>query len=65
MNIHEYQAKELLKKFGAPVTNGVHGETSEDLLNKSKLLKTEKYVLKAQIHSGGRGKLEVLKLLIP
>ena len=39
MNIHEYQAKELLKKFGAPVPNGVHGETSKDLLNKSKLLK--------------------------
>ena len=35
MNIHEYQAKELLKKFGAPVPNGVHGETSKDLLNKS------------------------------
>ncbi len=62
MNIHEYQAKELLKKFGAPVPNGVHGETSEDLLNKSKLLKTEKYVLKAQIHSGGRGKAGGIKI---
>ena len=62
MNIHEYQAKELLRKFGAPVPNGVHGETSEDLLNKSKLLKTEKYVLKAQIHSGGRGKAGGIKI---
>ena len=62
MNIHEYQAKELLKKFGAPVPNGVHGDTSEDLLNKSKLLKTEKYVLKAQIHSGGRGKAGGIKI---
>mgnify|MGYP001378059407 FL=1 len=62
MNIHEYQAKELLKKFGAPVPNGVHGETSKDLLNKSKLLKTEKYVLKAQIHSGGRGKAGGIKI---
>ena len=62
MNIHEYQAKELLKKFGAPVPNGVHSETSEDLLNKSKLLKTEKYVLKAQIHSGGRGKAGGIKI---
>ena len=62
MNIHEYQAKELLKKFGAPVPNGVYGETSEDLLNKSKLLKTEKYVLKAQIHSGGRGKAGGIKI---
>ena len=62
MNIHEYQAKELLKKFGAPVPNGVHGDTSKDLLNKSKLLKTEKYVLKAQIHSGGRGKAGGIKI---
>ena len=62
MNIHEYQAKELLKKFGAPVPNGVHGESSKDLLNKSKLLKTEKYVLKAQIHSGGRGKAGGIKI---
>ena len=56
MNIHEYQAKKLLKKFGAPVPNGVHGSTTEEILNKTKLLNTEKYVLKAQIHSGGRGK---------
>ena len=62
MNIHEYQAKELLKKFGAPVPNGVHGDTSKELLNKSKLLKTEKYVLKAQIHSGGRGKAGGIKI---
>ena len=62
MNIHEFQAKELLKKFGAPVPNGVHGDTSEDLLNKSKLLKTAKYVLKAQIHSGGRGKAGGIKI---
>ena len=62
MNIHEYQAKELLKKFGAPVPNGVHSDTSKDLLNKSKLLKTEKYVLKAQIHSGGRGKAGGIKI---
>ena len=62
MNIHEFQAKEWLKKFGAPVPNGVHGDTSKDLLNKSKLLKTEKYVLKAQIHSGGRGKAGGIKI---
>ena len=45
MNIHEYQAKKLLKKFGAPVPNGVHGSTTEEILNKTKLLNTEKYVL--------------------
>ena len=41
MNIHEYQAKKLLKKFGAPVPNGVHGTTTEEILNKTKLLNTE------------------------
>ena len=62
MNIHEYQAKELLKKFGAPVPNGVHGSSTEEILNKTKLLNTEKYVLKAQIHSGGRGKAGGIKI---
>ena len=62
MNIHEYQAKKLLKKFGAPVPNGVHGTTTEEILNKIKLLNTEKYVVKAQIHSGGRGKAGGIKI---
>ena len=53
MNIHEHQAKQILKKFGANVPEGVFGFTVEELLKKCKLLKTEKYVLKAQIHAGG------------
>ena len=56
MNIHEHQAKQILKKFGAIVPEGVFSLTVEDLLEKCKSLKTEKYVLKAQIHAGGRGK---------
>ena len=56
MNIHEHQAKQILKQFGAVVPEGVFGFTVEELLEKSKLLKTDKYVLKAQIHAGGRGK---------
>ena len=56
MNIHEHQAKKLLKEFGAPVPNGIYGFSVDEILKKSKLLKTEKYVLKAQIHAGGRGK---------
>ena len=56
MNIHEHQAKKLLKEFGAPVPNGVYGLSVDEILQKSKLLKTNKYVLKAQIHAGGRGK---------
>ena len=56
MNIHEHQAKELLKKFGVPIPNGVVAFSVEEALEKAKLLKTEKCVLKAQIHAGGRGK---------
>jgi len=63
MNIHEHQAKELLKKFGAPVPNGVVAFSLEEALKKSKLLKTNKYVLKAQIHAGGRGKAGGIKVL--
>ena len=63
MNIHEHQAKELLKKFGVPVPNGVVAFSIEEVMKKVKLLKTSKYVLKAQIHAGGRGKAGGVKIL--
>ena len=63
MNIHEHQAKQILKKFGVPVPEGVFGLTIEELLEKCKSLKTNKYVLKAQIHAGGRGKAGGVKIL--
>ena len=63
MNIHEHQAKALLKKFGAPVPNGVSGKSVEEILEKAKDLKTDKFVLKAQIHAGGRGKAGGVKIL--
>ncbi len=63
MNIHEHQAKQILKKFGAVVPEGVFGFTVEELLEKCKLLKTDKFVLKAQIHAGGRGKAGGVKIL--
>ncbi len=63
MNIHEHQAKQILKKFGVPVPKGVFGLTVEELLEKCKSLKTNKYVLKAQIHAGGRGKAGGVKIL--
>ena len=56
MNIHEHQAKQILKKYGAVVPEGVFGLTVEDLVEKAKSLNTKKYVLKAQIHAGGRRK---------
>ena len=63
MNIHEHQAKQILKKFGAIVPEGVFGLTVEELLKKCGSLKTKKYVLKAQIHAGGRGKAGGVKIL--
>ena len=63
MNIHEHQAKEILKKYGAKVPRGVFAFKVEDLLEKANNLKKEKYVLKAQIHSGGRGKAGCIKLV--
>ena len=63
MNIHEHQAKGILKKFGATVPKGVYALTVEDLLEKVKTLNTSKYVLKAQIHAGGRGKAGGVKIL--
>ena len=56
MNIHEHQAKQILKKYGAVVPEGVFALTVKDLVEKAKLLNTKKYVLKAKIHAGGRGK---------
>jgi succinyl-CoA synthetase beta subunit len=63
MNIHEHQAKKILKNYGAKVPKGIFAFTVQDLLEKAKTLKTEKYVLKAQIHSGGRGKAGGVKLV--
>ena len=63
MNIHEHQAKEILKKYGAAVPNGVFGFSSDDVVEKAKKLNTQKYVLKAQIHAGGRGKAGGIKIL--
>ena len=63
MNIHEHQAKKLLKKFGALVPRGIYGHSVEEIIEKSKNLKTEKYVIKAQIHAGGRGKAGGIKIV--
>tara|TARA_B100000470_G_scaffold181391_1_gene146068 strand:+ start:219 stop:1379 length:1161 start_codon:yes stop_codon:yes gene_type:complete len=63
MNIHEHQAKKILKKYGAVVPEGVVAFSVEELVQKARLLKTEKFVLKAQIHAGGRGKAGGVKIL--
>jgi len=63
MNIHEHQAKQILKEFGIEVPNGVFALSVEDLIKKAKQLNSNKYVLKAQIHAGGRGKAGGVKIL--
>ena len=60
MNLHEYQGKALLAKYGVAISKGIIAQTPEQAVEAAKELNkttgTEKYVLKAQIHAGGRGK---------
>jgi succinyl-CoA synthetase beta subunit len=63
MNIHEHQAKEILKEFGAPVSKGVVILSVKEIKNEIKKLKSKEFVLKAQIHAGGRGKAGGVKLI--
>ncbi|MDC0513830.1 ADP-forming succinate--CoA ligase subunit beta [Pelagibacteraceae bacterium] len=63
MNIHEHQAKEILKQYGAPVSNGVVILNNSEIDNKINLLKSKEFVVKAQIHAGGRGKAGGVKLV--
>ena len=63
MNIHEHQAKEILKEFGAPVSEGIVILSLDEIKKKITKLKSNEYVLKAQIHAGGRGKGGGVKLV--
>ena len=63
MNIHEHQAKEILKEFGAPVSNGIVIFSFKEIKEKISQLKSKQFVLKAQIHAGGRGKAGGVKLI--
>ena len=63
MNIHEYQAKEILRKFGAKVPKGIVVLSIEEILKKIENLNSKNLVLKAQIHAGGRGKAGGIKIV--
>ena len=63
MNIHEHQAKEILKEYGAPVSKGVVVFSLDKIKEEVKKLSSKEYVLKAQIHAGGRGKAGGVKLI--
>jgi succinyl-CoA synthetase beta subunit len=63
MNIHEHQAKEILKEYGIPVSNGVVIFKLDKIKDKIAKLNSEEFVVKAQIHAGGRGKAGGVKLV--
>ena len=62
MNVHEYQAKELMRKFGIKVLNGQVAKTVDEAVEGAKKLGGNIWVVKAQIHAGGRGKAGGVKL---
>lgn len=62
MNIHEYQAKEILHKFNVPVPKGFVATSAEGVEAQINQLKSDVFVVKAQIHAGGRGKAGGVKL---
>jgi succinyl-CoA synthetase beta subunit len=63
MKIHEYQAKELLRNFGVVVPRGIVARTPEEAEKAARELGTDTFVVKAQIHAGGRGKAGGVKLV--
>src|SRR5947209_7513363 len=63
MNIHEYQAKELLAKFGVPVPQGGVAYTADEAVGVARRIGGSVWVVKAQIHAGGRGKAGGVKLV--
>ena len=62
MNIHEYQGKEIFRSMGVPVPEGRVAYTAAEAVEKAKELNSDVYVVKAQIHAGGRGKAGGVKI---
>ena len=66
MNLHEYQAKELIASYGVPIQKGIMAETLDDAITAYEKIKEESgspvAIVKAQIHAGGRGKGGGVKL---
>lgn len=63
MNLHEYQAKELFAEYGLPVSTGYAVDTPEDAAAATAKIGGDKWVVKAQVHAGGRGKAGGVKLV--
>lgn len=63
MNLHEYQAKKLLSEYGLPVSQGEVAVSVDEAVKIAERMKTPRYVVKAQVHAGGRGKAGGVKLV--
>ena len=63
MNLHEYQAKQLFAEYGLPVSTGYAVDTPEAVVEAAKKIGGDKWVVKAQVHAGGRGKAGGVKLV--
>jgi succinyl-CoA synthetase, beta subunit len=63
MNLHEYQAKQLFAEYGLPVSKGIAAETPSEAANAAGIIGGDKWVVKAQVHAGGRGKAGGVKLV--
>ncbi len=63
MNLHEYQGKQLFAEYGLPVSKGYACDTPEEVAEKAKLIGGDKWVVKTQVHAGGRGKAGGVKLV--
>ena len=63
MNLHEYQSKELFKQYGLPISAGRTATTSDEALEAAASLGGDQWVIKVQVHAGGRGKAGGVKLV--
>ena len=63
MNLHEYQGKQLFAEYGLPVSKGVAAETVQEAIAAADIISGDRWVVKAQVHAGGRGKAGGVKLV--
>ena len=63
MNLHEYQGKQLFREYGLPVSEGIACETRQEVADATKTIGGDMWVVKAQVHAGGRGKAGGVKLV--
>jgi len=63
MNLHEYQGKQLFAEYGLPVSQGIAAETVAEAIAAADVIGGDKWVVKAQVHAGGRGKAGGVKLV--